>query len=183
VKVRSTTQPGLIAEAAGVNYNQFVIPEGVSLEADPFGVGNAENTARWWMELLTPTTATTVAKYHHPVWGKYAAITRNTYGKGEVTYVGFMPSDALAEKIMVEAVKRAGLLGTPQMYHFPTIVRSGTLANGHAVHYFLNYSAVPVNASYSFAAGKDLLSGSNVQQNGTVTLPAWGVGVIEEAAR
>jgi len=183
VKVRSTTQPGMIAEVAGVHYNQFVSPEGVSLEGDPFSVGKSDNTARGWMELLTATTATTVAKYHHPVWGKYAAITRNTYGKGEVTYVGFMPSDALAEKIMAGAVKRAGLWGTPQMYHFPTIVRSGALANGHAVHYFLNYSAAPVNASYGFASGKDLLSGSNVQQNGTVALPAWGVAVIEEAAR
>ena len=52
---------------------------------------------------LTPTTAKLVAHYHHPVWGKYAAITRNTYGKGEVTYVGFMPSDALTEKIVEEA--------------------------------------------------------------------------------
>jgi len=33
------------------------------------------------MELLTPTTATVVARYHHPVWGKYAAIVRNSYGK------------------------------------------------------------------------------------------------------
>jgi beta-galactosidase len=35
--------------------------------------------------------------------GKYAAIRRNTYGKGEVTYVGFMPSDALTENIVEEA--------------------------------------------------------------------------------
>ena len=182
VKVRSTAQPGLIAEAAGVHYNQFAIPENVSLEGDPFGAGK-ENTARWWMELLTPTTAETLAKYHHPVWEKYAAVTRNTYGKGEVTYVGFMPSDALAEKIMAEVVKRAGLWGTQQTLHFPTIVRSGVLANGHPVHYFLNYSTAAVQASYGFAAGKDLLSGQIVLQNGTVALPAWGVAIIEESGR
>ena len=119
VKVRSTTQPGLIADAAGVHYNQFTIPEGVSLEGDPYHVGAADNAARWWMELLTPTTATTLAQYHHPVWGKYAAITRNTYGKGEVTYIGFMPSDTLAEKILEEAVKRAGLWGPPANTPFP----------------------------------------------------------------
>ena len=90
VRVRSTTQPGLIAEAAGVHYNQFTIPAGVTLENDPYHVGAADNIAHWWMELLTPTTATIVARYHHPVWGKYAAIVRNNYGKGEVTYVGFM---------------------------------------------------------------------------------------------
>ena len=183
VKVRSTTQPGMIAEAAGVRYSQFTIPEDVSLEGDPFRVGKADNTVRWWMELLTPTTATTVAKYHHPVWGKYAALTRNTYGKGDVTYIGFMPSDALAEKIVADAVRRAGLWGTQQSLHFPAIVRSGVLANGHAVHYLLNYSAVPIQIKYGFPTGKDLVSGDAVQKDGSTTLAAWGVAVIEEGVR
>ena len=181
VKVRSTTQPGLIAEAAGVRYNQFTLPENVSLEGDPFHVGADNNTARWWMEFLEPTTATVVARYHHPVWGKYAAVTRNTYGKGEVTYVGFMPSDALTEKIMEDTVKRAGLWGPQQALHCPLIMRSGTLNNGHPVHYVLNYTAAPADAPYGFAAGKDLLSGTPVAQNGTVHLPAWGVAIVEEA--
>ena len=183
VKVRSTTQPGLIAEAAGVRYNQFTIPEGVSLEGDPYHAGTADNATRWWIELLTPTTATTVAQYHHPVWGKYAAITRNTYGKGEITYIGFMPSDALAEKIMEEAVKRADLWGTQQTLHFPTIMRSGVLANGHAIHYLLNYSSAPMHARYGFPEGKDLLSGETVKRDGTIALPSWGVAIIEEGKR
>ena len=107
------------------------------------------------MELLTPTTATTVARYHHPVWGKYAAVVRNNYGKGEVTYVGFMPGDALAEKIVEECVKRAGLWGPQQALHFPTIMRSGVLSDGHPVHYLLNYSAGPAQIFYSSAAGKE----------------------------
>lgn len=147
VKVHSATQPGLIAEATGVKYNQFTIPDGVSLEADPYHVGAAHNMARWWRKLLTPTTGAVVAHYHHPVWGEYAAVTRNTYGKGEVTYVGFMPSDALTEKIVEESVKRAGLWGQQQALHFPTIMRSGVLANEHSVHYNLNYSAAPVQVT------------------------------------
>lgn len=182
VRVRSATQPGLIAEAAGVHYNQFTIPDGVSLEDDPYHVGAADNTARWWMELVTPSTATAVAHYNHPVWSEYAAVTRNTYGKGEVTYVGFMPSDALTEKIVEESVKRAGLWGKQQALHFPTIMRSGVLADGHPVHYILNYSAAPVQVTYGFTRGKDLLSNEAVLQNGTVALPAWGVAVVEESA-
>ena len=180
-KVRASTQPGLIAEAAGVQYNQFTNPEKVSLAGDPYRVGEADNTARWWMELLTPTTAEVVARYEHPVWGKYAAITRNTYGKGEVTYVGFMGSDSLTEKIMEEAVKRAGLWGTQQELHWPTIMRSGVLANGHAVHYVLNYSAAAQDVSYKFAGGKDLLGNAEVQQGGVVKLGPWGVAIVEEA--
>ena len=135
------------------------------------------------MELLTPTTAVTVARYHHPVWGKYAAVVRNSYGKGEVTYVGFMPSDALAEKIVEECVKRAGLWGPQQALHFPAIMRSGTLTDGHPVHYLLNYSAAPAQITYGLPQGKDLLTGEAVAQNGSVALPAWGVAVIEEQAR
>jgi beta-galactosidase len=180
VKVRSSTQPGLIAEAAGVQYNQFTIPDGVSLEDDPYHVGAADNTARSWMELLTPTTATTVARYHHPVWGKYAAVVRNSYGKGEVTYVGFMPSDALTEKIVEDCVKRAGLWGEQQALHFPTIMRSGTLRDGHLVYYLFNYSAAPARVTYAFPEGKDLPSGKAVPQNGCVALPPWGVAIIEE---
>jgi beta-galactosidase len=182
VKVRSTTQPGMIAEAAGVQYNQFTIPEGVTLESDAYPVGAGDNAARWWMELLTPTTGTVLARYHHPVWGKYAAIVRNDYGKGEVTYVGFMPSDAMIEKILEDSVKRANLWGPQQSLHFPTIMRSGILTDGHAVHYVLNYSAAPASVAYAFAPGKNLLSGEAVSQNGTIALPAWGVAVIEEAA-
>ena len=180
VKVRSTTQPGLIAKAAGVKYNQFTIPEGVSLEGDPYHVGTTANAARWWMELLTPTTSTVLAHYHHPVWGKYAAITRNTYGKGEVTYLGFMPSDELIEKIVKEAVERANLWGPQQAVHFPVIMRSGVLMNGRAVHYVMNYSASPTEATYQFPAGKDLLSGNAVRKDSTIALPPWGTVIVEE---
>jgi len=42
--------------------------------------------------------------------------------------VGFMPSDALTEKIVEASVKRAGLWGQQQALHFRTIMRSGVLA-------------------------------------------------------
>ena len=79
-KVRYGAQPGAIAEAAGVTYQQFTIPEGVSLDGDPYKVG-AENKARWWMEFLTPTTAHVVARFRHPSWPAYAAVTRNRWGR------------------------------------------------------------------------------------------------------
>lgn len=51
-------QPGGISVATGVTYQLFTNPKDVSLEGDPFGVGPQDNRARWWMETLTPTTAT-----------------------------------------------------------------------------------------------------------------------------
>jgi len=58
-------------------------------------------------------------------------------------------------------------------------MRSGTLADGHLVHYILNYSAAPAQITYA-SQGRDLLSGQAASQNGTIALPAWGVAVIEE---
>ena len=53
-KVRYAAQPGAIAEAAGVTYQEFTIPVGVTLAGNPFGVSDADNAPRWWMEMLKP---------------------------------------------------------------------------------------------------------------------------------
>jgi hypothetical protein len=45
-----------------------------------------------------------------------------------------MPSDAQVSAFLEEALKRTGLWGGAQATRFPLIARSGTLANGHAVH-------------------------------------------------
>ena len=180
VKVRHSDQPGILNESAGVTYNQFTLPEDVSLTGDPYHVGAQGNQARWWMELLTPTTATVVARYQHPAWGHYAAITRNVYGSGEVTYLGFMPSDVLAEKLMTEAVARAGLSTPAQQAHFPLIVRSGTLHDGHVVHYLLNYSSESATLPYGFPAGHNLLIDAPVRSNTSLPLGPWGFAIVEE---
>jgi len=179
-KVRYASQPGGISEAAGVKYSEFAIPEGVTLDGDPFGVGEQDNKARWWMEFLNPTTATVLARYKHSSWPAYAAVTRNSYGKGEVTYLGFMPTDAMAEKIFGDAVKRAGVAALPDV-RFPLIVRNGTLQNGHLAHYFLNYSKDKQQVSYGYQKGNDLLSGKQINRGQTLDLAPWGVAIVEES--
>jgi beta-galactosidase len=177
-KVRYAVQPGAISEAAGVRYSQFTNPTDVTLDGDPFGVGKQDNQARWWMEFLTPTTAKVVARYKHPSWPGYAAVTRNSYGSGEVTYVGFMPTDAVIGKIMAEQVERAGI-ALPKV-RYPLIVRGGTLQNGNQVRYLLNYSAKPQRMAYGYANGTELLSGRPVKRGQTLELKPWGVAIVEE---
>jgi beta-galactosidase len=62
-------------------------------------------------------------------------------------------------------------------------MRSGVLSDGQPVHYLLNYSAAPAKVIYTLPPGKNLLSGEAIAQNGTVSLPAWGVAVVEEGVR
>ena len=178
VKVRYADQPGRIAEAAGVRYSQFATPQGVSLEGDPFGVGDKGNAVRWWMEFLEPTTARVVARYHHPSWPAYAAVTRNTYGRGEVTYVGFMPSDAALSALLQQAVAQAGA-DSGEAARFPLIVRGGVLSSGHRVRYVMNYSSGGAHYAAPHAA-RDMLSGRSFAKGAAVELGAWGVAILED---
>ena len=177
-RVRYADQPGHIAEAAGVHYNQFAAPQGVSLDGDPFGAGDKANAVRWWMEFLEPTTATVIARYHHASWPAYAAITRNAYGRGEVTYMGCMPDDAALGALLHQTVARAGA-DSGETARYPVIVRSGVLNDGHRVRYVLNYS--PGAAHYTVpAAAQDLLSGQAHEQGDNLALAPWGVAILED---
>jgi beta-galactosidase len=180
VKVRSTKQPGIINEVCGIYYNEFTIPENVSLKDDPFKAGKENNIVKTWMEFITPTTAKVLAWYDHPVWGKYAAVTENNYGKGMATYIGCMTSDVLLQKIMQDAVTKAGLWGLDQQLSFPIITKFGVNQNGKTVHYYFNYSAAPATFTYPYNDGKELLQNETIQKNKQLQLKPWGVQIIEE---
>ena len=104
----------------------------------------------------------------------YAAITRNAYGKGEITYIGFMPSDAMIEALLTDTAKRAGV-AWPEAARFPLIVRSGTLTNGNRVRYLLNYSREKRPIPTGLSQGTDLLSGKRAGS----TLEPWAVAIVE----
>ena len=57
------------------------------MKDDPFNVGKDLNDIDKWIELLLPTSATVLAWYDHPYWGKYVAVTQNSFGKGTATYI------------------------------------------------------------------------------------------------
>jgi beta-galactosidase len=179
VKVRSTLQPGIINEACGILYSQFVIPNNVSFKNDPFKAG-PDNTVTTWMELITPTTANVLAWYNHPVWGNYAAVTQNNFGKGVATYVGCFTSKALTEKIVEQVATKAGLWSNQQTVSFPVIIKNGTSQQGKIIHFIFNYSANTVTQKNIFKAGTELLSNTPVDANAVLTLAPWDVKIIEE---
>jgi beta-galactosidase len=180
VKVRSSHQPGIIDEACGIYYNEFTIPKNVTLKDNPFGVSGRDNWVAYWMELITPTTAKVLAYYDHPVWGKYAAITQNNYGKGLATYIGCWVSNEVTGKIMEDAVKKAGLWGEAQMLSFPIITKQGVNEKGKIVHYIFNYAAKTTTLTYPFASGQELLENQVINRNSTVEIEPWGIKIIEE---
>jgi len=180
VKVRTCRQPGIIGEACGVYYSQFVSAKNIALKGNPFGVAEDKNTLSTWIELLIPGPAEVLASYDHPYWGKYAAITRNTYGKGTATYIGCLPSYEVLEKIMINALIKTGLWGVDQELHFPLITKSGVNQFGRVIHYYFNYSMNQNSFKYMHGEGIELLSENIVKPQQVIKLEPWGIVIIEE---
>jgi beta-galactosidase len=180
VQVRSARMPGLLREACGFSYQQFINIDKLKLKDDPFKTGDEENYVRDWAELLVPGTAKVLAYYDHPYWGKYAAVTQNNYGKGLVTYFGAFPSKAILQKLLADAVKDAGLWTADQQLAFPLIVKNGVNQYGKNIHYYFNYSNEQHALVYPYKVCTNLLTRKSVEANEKITLDAWGFVVLEE---
>jgi beta-galactosidase len=178
--VRWDLAPGPLREAAGVHYQEFSsLPHPLPLRDDPFHAG-AENQVSSWAEMLLPDTAKPLAFYDHPFFGKYPAITRNTFGKGTLTYEGTVLSDKLQAEVLLGVLRLAGLIGPDQNLPPSVRVKHGLNQKNKTIHYYLNYSSAPQTFTYQYAAGSELLLQTAVAHGQSLTLKPWDLAIIEE---
>jgi len=178
--VRWQMAPGPLREAAGFHYQEFSsLRQPVALKGDPFHVG-AGNEVSDWAEMLIPDTAEPLAYYDHPFFGKYPAITRNSFGKGTFTYEGTVLSDKLQSAVLMDVLQRARLTGPDQKLPSSVRVKHSVSRTGKNVHFYLNYSSDPQSMSYAYAAGTNLVTGSAVAHSQTILLQPWDAAIVEE---
>jgi len=178
--VRWEMAPGPLREAAGLHYQEFSnLRQPLELKGDPFHAA-AGNEVSDWAEMLIPDTAQPLAYYDHPFFGKYPAITRNSFGKGTFTYEGTVLSDKLQSAVLLDVLQRASLTGPDQTLPSSVRVKHSVSRSGKNVHFYLNYSSDPQSVSYSYDAGTDLLTGSAVSHSQTILLKPWDAAIIEE---
>ena len=178
--VRWSMAPGPLREVAGVHYQEFSnLRTPLALKDDPFHAG-AENKVSEWAEMLVLDTAKPLAYYDHPFFGKYPAITRNSFGKGTLTYEGTVLSDELQEKVLLGILKLAGLEGADQKLPNAVHVKHGVSRTGKTIHYYFNYSNDLQKFVYSYGGGSDLLLQTAVLPDQTITLKPWDLAIVEE---
>ena len=161
----------------GVRYHQFTLPNGVTLQGEAAS-GADDREAKGFMELLIPEGARVLARYEHPAWGEYAAITRNRFGKGTAVYLGCMTGEAVLDNVLRGALTDAGVQIPGQA--FPVILRGGVNDFGRRVTFCLNYSA-DARQVQACMTGRELLGGRTVAKGETLTLAPWGLAILEEA--
>jgi len=178
--VRWEKAPGPLRKAAGFYYQEFSnLRKPLALQGDPYQAGG-QNRVSVWAEMLIPETARVLARYDHPFFSKYPAITRNNYGKGTLTYEGTYLSDELQRKVLLEVLEMAGLTGPDQQLPAPVRVKRGVNNAGRTMRYYLNYSAAEQTFQYPYKSGTELISGDRIARNAMVTLAPWDLAIIEE---
>ncbi len=184
VKVRSSAQPGIICAACGATYSEFTAAKQVCLKDIAFPIQGSADSHKLEavIELLEPQTGEELARYDHPYWQKYAAITKARCGKGMVVYMGCLPDIEVMEGLLRFLLQENELWGRDQQLHFPLITRSGVNAMGRTLHYYFNYSGEAVQFVYPHKAGTELLEDKPVSRKEELTLKPWGVFIIEESA-
>lgn len=179
VKVAFNDQPNILSECCGVTYNQFTVPENVSITG--FNELEKEDLKiKSWMELLKPTTAEVISKYEHYNWNEYSAITKNSFGKGTATYLGCFASNAILREIYIKLLKEVKLYTDVQKHEFPIIIKSGYNDENKKVNFYFNYSDKIKNVKYVNNSGHELTKDNHVKQGENIILDPWGLSIIEE---
>jgi beta-galactosidase len=173
--------PGPLKDAAGFHYQEFSsLKQPLVLKDDPFHVG-ADNKVSDWAEMIIPDTAKPLAYYDHPFFGKYPAITQNTFGAGSLTYEGTVLTDALQKAVLLGVLREAGLTGADQELPPNVHVKHVQNRHGKTLHFYLNYSSTPQFFPYSYASGSNLLyDNAPVNQGQSLLLQPWDVAIVEE---
>lgn len=178
--VRHVLAPGPMREAAGVSYQEFSsLVKPIPLKGDPFHAGK-DNQVMYWAEMLKPEHAKALAYYDHPFFGRWAAITENSYGAGTLLYEGAWPSDHLQKDILLHVLKEASLTGEDQALPPTVRMKHGVNSFGKTVYYYMNYGPADATFNYPHDSGKDLLTNTSIAHGQTITLKPWGLEIIEQ---
>jgi beta-galactosidase len=179
--VRWEPAPGPLRSAAGFTYQEFSnLEQPLALKDDPFHVGEANNKVRTWAEFLQLEAAKPLAVYDDPFFGRWPAITSNSFGNGTLIYEGTVLSDKLQQAVVLAALRGAGLTGPDQQLPAGVRVKHGISRDGRSLHYYLNYSSSPVKLTYSYTAGADLFTGQSLAQGQQTTLAPWDLVIVKE---
>ena len=154
---------------------------------------NPENTVKYWMELLIPSTAKTLAYYDHPHWGNYSAITYNQYGKGTAVYLGCYFDRDILKDVLRYLCNDADVKIPDAKY--PVIIKRGVNDFGKEITYYFNYSddvqtvtyhgadaVMLINESSDTVADDAIVSEENkiiITDGDTIKLTEWNFAVVE----
>ncbi|WP_429393155.1 beta-galactosidase [Robbsia andropogonis] len=165
--------PSGLGNVAGVVVEEYD-PVGRDVQAIRLH-GTVELACSQWCDILTPTTAESIAVYATDFFAGRTAITRNAYGQGCAYYIGTILDDAGYKALIFEIAK---MLGLDPVDNLPTgvelSVRSG---NGRRLMFVLNLTKEKNSVDLNVTGAISALTGRTVA--GSLTLEPMGVEILQ----
>jgi beta-galactosidase len=179
-RARIAVQPAGLHDAAGVRYEEFSnLEERVPVTAS--GVLELDDAAeaRWWIDGLIADGAETLARYEHPRFGDFPAVTTRPHGDGRVTTVGTVPSPSLARALVQWAAPRSAAEDLAGPIERPVTVASGTVPGGRRTWFAFNWGWKPQTLTLARAVA-DAVTGEPFAAGAEVPLDAWATRTFTE---
>lgn len=178
-RARTDVMPARIAEAAGVWYDEYSnvtgeLPVRVT-DGSPLGPVGDDAAGTRWVDGLQVARADVLARYEHPHFRRWPAITTRPHGAGRITYVGTVPNHALGIALF-RWIAPAASAGLPA----GVTVTGATSADGRRLRFVHNWSWDPVTVELAGDV-RDVLGGTGHSSGEKLDLGPWDVRVLLEA--
>ena len=180
-RARVEVAPARLAAAAGIHYEEFsnlagdlaTVPEsGVTADGSP-----VHGAARLWADGLIVDDATVLARYDHPRFSDFAAVTTRAHGDGRITTVGTVPSPELGAAIIRRAVPTP--IADALVSELPpsVTVSSGTLPGGGRAWFVFNWGWQPQTVVLA-ASVTDAVTGESLASGTEISLASWATRAL-----
>lgn len=179
-RARTDTAPARLFAPAGVWYDEFSnITDAVRVrptDGSPLQIGDTAAATRW-IDGLTPTDADVLARYEHPHFGRWPAVTTRAHDAGRITTVGTVPDQDLALALCTWLVPHpaSGWRDLPA----GVTATTATAPDGRRVHVVHNWSWEPAAVTTPVDL-HDVLADKPVPRHQPFPLEPWDVRVFAE---
>ncbi len=194
-RARTEVMPGRLAEAAGVWFEEFSnltdeLPVTARTLAEPTAgdlVLPGSPAATRWVDGLTVIDASVLARYEHPHFGRWPAVTTRQVGRGRISYVGTVPNLDLASALMrwfaaggAGGGAGGGATAGWSDHSAGVTVSSARAADGRRLRFVHNWSWQPGTLRLPVAVS-DVLGEGRFPAGADLELGPWDVRVLCEA--
>ncbi|MCU1445491.1 beta-galactosidase [Cryobacterium sp.] len=173
-RARVEVSPPRLADLAGTRYEEFSnLEEDIAVLAasDDLDLGT-DAAARLWIDGLIDDDAEVLARYDHPRFGDFPAVTTRALSGGRVTMVGCVPGPSLARGLIRWAATAGPGHELAGDTAAPVTVTSGSLSDGRRAWFVFNWGWEPQAITLA-AAVADTVTGETLATGTNVSLAAW----------
>lgn len=173
-RARVEVAPPGLADLAGARYEEYSnLEHDVPVRATPGGLSVSPGAAaRLWIDGLLADDAEVLARYDHPRFRDFPAMTSHAADEGRVTVVGCVPAPTFAADIIRWAVPVGHGRELAGDTALPVTVASGSLPDGRRAWFVFNWGWEPQAITLA-ATVSDTVTGTILATGTDVSLAAW----------